>query len=343
MSDNALRSENKGYNRGLILGFTMAESLLLVVFCLLLVAGAIISKERQHSRDVELDSARLEKQVEKDRKTIDDLNAKLVALTAMQPKSANDEFDKEWRKLVLAKEVMDQLLVKLAEPGPEKVAERVQSMLDKESDLSETQDERRRLEEQLVETRAKLADAEIKLHDQGLLLASAQKAAKPHDWPPIISLSEANGNYFQSGSAELESAFVAKLNGSLADEIAANLRNFGADIVEVIGHTDEQPLSRLGSNMDKNSIDVLSSKKTVNSLVPADNAGLGLARAISVANVLKANGALSGVTVLPLSAAQLILPGDILTVGQAGNVESRRRIEIRIRRREMPDVKQVQE
>ena len=69
-------------------------------------------------------------------------------------------------------------------------------------------------------------------------------------------------------------------------------------------------------------------------LEPADNAGLGLARAISVANVLRGNPALSGITVLPLSAAQLILPGDTLTVGQAGNVETRRRIEIRIRRRE---------
>ena len=106
--------------------------------------------------------------------------------------------------------------------------------------------------------------------------------------------------------------------------------------MEVIGHTDEQPLSRSNSNMDKNSINVLASKAAVSTLVPADNAGLGLARAISVANVLKANAALEGITVLPLSAAQLILPGDMLTLGEAGDVETRRRIEIRIRRRDAP-------
>lgn len=71
----------------------------------------------------------------------------------------------------------------------------------------------------------------------------------------------------------------------------------------------------------------------ITSLESADNAGLGLARAIAVANILKANPKLTQATVLPMSAAQLILPGDIVTAGQAGNVEARRRIEIRIRRR----------
>lgn len=159
-------------------------------------------------------------------------------------------------------------------------------------------------------------------------------AGKPHEWPPIISLTEASGYFFRSGSAELSTSFTDQLNGSISDQIAKNLESYGADIVEVIGHTDEQPISRLNSNLDKNSIDVLSARKSISSLEPADNAGLGLARAISVANILWANKSLSGITVLPLSAAQLILPGDTLTLGQAGNVETRRRIEIRIRRRE---------
>ncbi|APO72198.1 hypothetical protein IE4872_PD01677 (plasmid) [Rhizobium gallicum] len=68
-------------------------------------------------------------------------------------------------------------------------------------------------------------------------------------------------------------------------------------------------------------------------MLPADNAGLGLARALAVAIELKADKKLEGATILPMSAAQLVLPGDTLTRGQAGNVESRRRIEIRIRRR----------
>ena len=43
VSDTAPKLEHKGYNRGLILGLTMAESMLLLVFCLLLVAAAMIS------------------------------------------------------------------------------------------------------------------------------------------------------------------------------------------------------------------------------------------------------------------------------------------------------------
>ncbi len=62
-------------------------------------------------------------------------------------------------------------------------------------------------------------------------------------------------------------------------------------------------------------------KLPISAVEPADNAGLGLARAIAVANVLKANPKLKNVTILPMSAAQLILPGDTITAGQAGAVD----------------------
>ena len=38
--------EKRGYSRGLILGLTMAETLLLLTFCLLIAAGAIVDRER---------------------------------------------------------------------------------------------------------------------------------------------------------------------------------------------------------------------------------------------------------------------------------------------------------
>lgn len=124
-----------------------------------------------------------------------------------------------------------------------------------------------------------------------------------------------------------------KLGTSISNQIADNLSRYQVDVIEVIGHTDEQPLAPTSSNLDKTLIDVLDSKPPIIAFEPADNAGLGLARAIAVANILKANPKLSQTTVLPMSAAQLILPGDTVTAGQAGNVEARRRIEIRIRRR----------
>jgi len=63
-------------------------------------------------------------------------------------------------------------------------------------------------------------------------------------------------------------------------------------------------------------------------LHPADNAGLGLARAIAVAKVLKSVPALQRLPFCHVG-AQLILPDDTLPNGtQAGDVKSRRRIEI---------------
>ena len=46
-SSSSIATERKGHRRGLVLGFTMAETFLLLVFCLLLVAAAAISTERQ--------------------------------------------------------------------------------------------------------------------------------------------------------------------------------------------------------------------------------------------------------------------------------------------------------
>lgn len=321
-TDPAAKLEHKGYNRGLILGLTMAESMLLLVFCLLLVSAAIINAERnkaaeaaaaQETTQSELSKAKEE--LKEAKETNEHLQEKLAVATGSVEKAA--EIEKEWRELVQAKE----LLQKYREHGlePEKVAE-LKSLAEalQRSGMPQSAPE--------LEARLKqLLDEEI-----------AQANAQPHDWPPIINLSEAGGYFFRSGSAELTPAFEGKLHGSITDEIAQNLARYRVDVIEVIGHTDEQPISRTGSNLDQTIIDVVDGKKTVTSIVPADNAGLGMARAIAVANVLKSDPKLKGATVLPMSGAQLILPGDQLTAGQGGDVESRRRIEIRIRRRTDP-------
>lgn len=318
-TDPAAKLEHKGYNRGLILGLTMAESMLLLVFCLLLVAAAIINAERQKASQAvaarEATQSELEKaqdELKEAKETNEHLQQKLAVATGSVEKAA--EIDKEWRELVQAKE----LLQKYREQGlePEKVAElkSLVAVLDRTGMPQSA--------EQLEARLKQLLDRE-----------AAQANAQPHDWPPIINLSEAGGYFFRSGSAELTPAFEGKLHGSITDEIAQNLARYRVDVIEVIGHTDEQPISRTGSNLDQTIIDVVDGKKTITSIVPADNAGLGMARAIAVANVLKSDPKLKGATVLPMSGAQLILPGDQLTAGQGGNVESRRRIEIRIRRR----------
>ncbi|MGO7175375.1 hypothetical protein ACCS91_36780 [Rhizobium ruizarguesonis] len=329
--------EHKGYNRGLILGLTMAESMLLLVFCLLLVAAAIVNSERNKALNAqeELNVARKEiMHIERER---DIAKADLIALTAKlddvqnQLKAAEEQlkvvslasvdrekFDKEWKTLQLAKQ-------------------QVQEFNDHGVTVEKFEEFQKTLavlkENELPQNAVALAERLNELRAAETSLASS----KPHEWPPIINLSEAKGNYFRSGSAELEGAFENKLRGTVTDQIADALAKYQVDVIEVVGHTDEQPVSKKGSNLDQTVMDVLNGKKSIAGVVAADNAGLGLARAVSVANILKSEPRLKDATILPLSGAQLVLPGDFLTTGQSGAEEKRRRIEIRIRRRNNQD------
>jgi hypothetical protein len=104
-------------------------------------------------------------------------------------------------------------------------------------------------------------------------------------------------------------------------------------VIEVIGHTDEQRIVERPSNLDKTLIPFLQNKPGNERFVPADNAGLGLARAVAVTRVLSTDGRLADFQILPFSAAQLIDTGDKVATGlNPGDVKERRRIEIRVRR-----------
>ena len=310
--------EHKGYNRGLILGLTMAESMLLLVFCLLLVAAAMISAERNRRYEVERKLEKAEQQVVSLEKKRAEQTAEIVQLQSKIVSgdlSAADKavVEKQWRELVLARETLDSIANEGATSADLQALAKVAAVL-KEHGVSLTA----------------AADEVDKL------LAGNTSGKGAHDWPPIINLDDAKKNYFQSGSAELTGTFAQLLDTTITDEIASNLSLYGANIVEIIGHTDEQPVAREKSNLDDTLISAIDGKLPASALLPADNAGLGLARAIAVANVLKANPKLKDATILPMSAAQLILPGDTITSGQRGAVESRRRIEIRVRGRTVP-------
>ena len=299
--------EHRGYNRGLILGLTMAESMLLLVFCLLLVAAAMVTAERTKRLELErqLAAARQEKVA---------ALAQIAELRKAQGVAGIDKaFEAEWRELVAARDAMARLTQEGMTPAdlPQLVS----------------------IANALRYNGVPLAEAPERI--ERMIAAKAGDSA-PHEWPPIINLSEAGGYYFQSGSAELTSAFRGRLDTAIADQIADNLERYDVDVIEVIGHTDEQPLSKNASNLDQTVIALLEGSRPISAAQPADNAGLGLARAVAVANALRSNPKLRDATVLPFSAAQLVLPGDKLTTGQAGNVEERRRIEIRIRRRAQP-------
>jgi hypothetical protein len=105
------------------------------------------------------------------------------------------------------------------------------------------------------------------------------------------------------------------------------------NVIEVIGHTDEQPIVRRPSNLDQTLKSVLQDSTPIIRLTPADNAGLGLARAVSVAKVLQADNRLAPFSILPYSGAQLVDVNDTVSItGIGADVRERRRIEIRLRK-----------
>jgi hypothetical protein len=87
------------------------------------------------------------------------------------------------------------------------------------------------------------------------------------------------------------------------------------------------------SNLDRKLPSVTLRESDVGSLQWGDNAGLGLARALAVVQVLAADPRLNNFRILPLSAAQLIsVDGRVTRWDDHGDVRERRRIEIRMRK-----------
>ncbi|MGJ4904945.1 hypothetical protein ACQR0V_25485 [Bradyrhizobium sp. HKCCYLS2058] len=192
-------------------------------------------------------------------------------------------------------------------------------------------------ERKKAEINASLADARADQADARLKEAQAGKAQStaPQDQPPIINLREAEGFKFDSGSSEISAEFLDRLRSDIVPRLAQLSERYGAQIVEVIGHTDGTSIrdtSRVKANLDDSLSHFLESANTT-PFFPYDNVGLGISRAVSVARALRATGLPSSLDIQPLSAAYLISPRDRAEPAQRRIGDSeRRRIEIRIRR-----------
>jgi len=165
------------------------------------------------------------------------------------------------------------------------------------------------------------------------LQSESERGKGRHNWPPIINLSEAGGYYFATGSAVLTPDFAIALRKVVIPRLLQIAESFDVDVIEVIGHTDEQPVTNRLSNLDRYLPSVTLGGADGAVLQWADNAGLGLARALAVVKVLSSDARLAGFRILPLSGAQLIDTDGRLTLwGGQGDVRERRRIEIRMRK-----------
>ena len=286
--------QDKSYRRGLILGLTIAEIMILLIFVLLMALAAALS-----SRD---------KRIE----VLDQGGAsRLVsALQEAYPKAKTP--DDYYKELVQAVETRREV-------------ERTGQAAAGESLVEDAALGR--------EARAAAAAAGAQNPNEFVKDAfAAARKGKKGQWPPFFSLSEAGGYYFDSGKATLRPAFERNVQQEIIPLLRKNIEDYGVDVVEVIGHTDEVPMSG-PSNLDHKIIQASANRFPLAGLTSTDNAGLALARAVAVVRVLRADPRLKGVTILPLSGGQMIVPVDQAADGSAkAGDQRRRRIEIRLRR-----------
>ena len=183
-------------------------------------------------------------------------------------------------------------------------------------------------------------DLALKVKELEQQVQYLQKQIKPQekltDTPPIIIIKDEGDYRFASGSADIPEKMSTYILRQIVPEIEARTKQYGINVVEIIGHTDGQPNGNIVSNLDVNLEKVVGGSLPVGKLQAGSNADLGLMRALSVVKVLhdiqKKEGRLSGLSFRAYSAAQLILPnGQFASIARKEDV-TRRRIEIRFTR-----------
>jgi flagellar motor protein MotB len=340
--------QTASYRQGLVLGLTMAEIMLLLVFCMLIAVGVALANQRAKLDDAMARLRKVETAAAADKALVDTIkrNTQLAELVKRASASTSQrDIDEFWRKLVESNDVVANMerrgISRVALQEESEYLARVQQLLHEGIDpakvargvaLASAVDEA-----VAAKTERKLAPDEI-----ATLIAKGLDAPGPrdgndrngHNWPPIINLSEAGGYYFATGSADLTPEFSMALRTVVVARLLQTAAAFDVDVIEVIGHTDEQPVSGRASNLDRTLAAVTAGVSDAGAVLQwADNAGLGLARALAVVKVLAADSRLRPFRILPFSGAQLIdTDGRLTRWDGLSDSRERRRIEIRMRK-----------
>ena len=307
MNETSIAEAGNSYRRGVIFGLTMAEILLLLIFCLLLFMATLDEKIEELTKLNEtLESQNLEylrenkillAQNARYKENIDALgqdtsvpvevyevvtkmddeelfkfveNSELAS--TLSPEDFKEVFEKaeQWDTVTnqpqnpkvdiitdLAKELKPEQLNKLIENAY------VASQTDAEV-LDAALEEFNKPKEKPPEPALAPIDPEIRelaesvsLDDLKLLAEGKmeEKVEAGNNWPPIISLPEAENYSFKLGSAQLTESFKGQLSNEIVNQILRTLSEYDADLIEVIGHTDLQPMSMARvTNLDKSAL-----------------------------------------------------------------------------------------
>jgi outer membrane protein OmpA-like peptidoglycan-associated protein len=360
--DGTINGQKSSYRHGLVLGLTMAEIMLLLVFCLLIAMAAFLKHEQDRLDSVQKELEQEEVQNKQSQALADALRQNPAVFEKLSNANGGDAgaIDQFWRDLVESKAAMAEL---------KKEGTSLKELHEKAASMTTLMAKGINLEKALQDADIVLAiNRAMPPSDKStpspqevadLIAKGAAPAPGPgpagHQWPPIITLSEAGGFYFKTGSAELSAPFRGALQTTIPDGIYRDIQKYDVDVIEVVGHTDEQafgarqiaPMGQIAdassslaaaplrqSNLDRWLPTILRDGGDISRLTPVDNAGLGLARAVSVVSVLRQSPKLASFKMIPLSGAQLINTDETLAISKTpgGNVAERRRIEIRLRK-----------
>jgi flagellar motor protein MotB len=344
MTSGTIGRQSAAYRQGMVLGLTMAELMLLLVFCLLIAVGIALASERLKGNEVMQHLQHAESTAAANAPLIESLkrNARLAErLNRTAATGSPEAIDEFWRKLVESDEIVETLEDRgLRRPALKEGAEsfaKFQQLRDRgvDPDLAGRRAAlAAAVDQALPQDAAKRTPQEIAaLIERGLAAEREGDRKDGHNWPPIINLSEAEGYFFATRRAELTADFETKLRTTVVDRLLEIAKTFQVDVIEIVGHTDERPITGGLSNLDRELAPVTSGVSGVDMLQPGDNAGLGLARAVAVLRVLSSDPRLRGFRILPLSGAQLIgIDGRLTRWDGMGDVRERRRIEIRMRK-----------
>jgi flagellar motor protein MotB len=342
--DGQIIQQRQSYRHGLVLGLTMAEIMILLVFCLLIAMATFLKGEEAKRVAVEHELQQQQVQNKHDRQLLAALREDVALVERLKNASGLSDpqaIDQYWRELVDGRTVAEEIQksgvsLKELHEGLSTVAKLKANGIDLDKAVRDSQ---------TLEAiyRAMAKPGESRVSTQAILdaLERGQSGPAGHQWPPIITMSEAGGYYFESGSAELSARFRETLLTETPLKILDYIKKYDVDVIEVVGHTDERPIGFRppNSNLDRDLTAVLKNDVGVATLIPADNAGLGLARAVSVVSVLRQSPLLASYKLIPLSGAQLVNTDETLALdGLPGDIQERRRIEIRLRKSMPHDV-----
>ena len=375
MKKTSIEANATDYRRGVIFGLTMAEVLLLLIFCLLLFVATlnrkideVLLKNKELSQEIEIlkvsnanyqnNLKNLDQSTAVSQEVFDVVNVldddqlkKLIQNSEVASTFSPDQFQEYFAKAekwdTFTNQPQEATFTQLDSIEKFATSEQLNRLMEN-ADIamnydSETLQEKISKAEKWdkkaslpkpepIDPYLKMLISQVSISDLELLAAGKLEPVG-NNWPPIISLPEAENYSFKIGSAELTENFKMQLDGDIIEEILDTLSQYDADLIEIIGHTDLQPMSRARvSNLDTAARDFFQAKTNI-ALRAKDNVGLGYARALSVTKHLRENPKLQSYTILPYSAAQMITPdGTITKEGDDFESSQLRRIEIRVRR-----------